>query len=119
MFRERGDDHAEVRGIKRVSLYPLDEDAAYGETLADSRIIFIGEKSGDAGDPWVGGLGDNEIVLIPRGEQEITSVIEDDVHTRVAKHAAIECFKIRSGLNDSGLDFDAINSLHFRVPGDR
>src|SRR5260370_31009191 len=98
MIRKGGQDEAQVGGIEGVGLDPLNEAAAGSEALPDGGVILIGEKRGDARDPRVGRLGDDEVVEVARGEEKIAGVVEMDAEARVAENAAIEFFEDRGRL---------------------
>src|SRR5713101_3075252 len=117
MIRKGGQDHAQVGGIEGVGLHPLHEAAAGSEPAPDGGVILIGEKRGDARDPRVGWLRDDEVVAVARGEEKIAGVVEMDAEARVAENAAIQFFEDRGRLNHGGLDFDNVNALDIGIAG--
>src|SRR5713101_5246953 len=117
MIRKGGQDHAQVGGIEGVGLHPLHEAAAGSEPAPDGGVILIGEKRGDARDPRVGWLRDDEVVVFARGEEKIAGVVEMDAEARVAENAAIQFFEDRGRLHHGRLDFDDVNALDIRIAG--
>ena len=117
--REGSENHAEVGGRKRVGLNPLHEHSAWRESFAHGAVILHGKECGDSCNPRVGRLGDDEVVFLPRSQQEVSCVVEDDVQARIVQDAAVEFFKIRSSADYSGLNLHAINSLDIRITGNR
>src|SRR6267378_219846 len=116
--RETRDNHAQVGRCKRICLHPLNEFSAWRELLTDGSVILIREKCGDACDPRVRRLGNNQVVLLARSEQEVSRVIENDVNARITQDITVEAFEIRRRADHGGLDLNAINSLDVRVTGD-
>src|SRR4029077_4510451 len=60
---ERREEHAQILGIQGIGLHPLHEYAARSEPAADGCVKLAREKRGDAGDPGIRWLGDNQVVL--------------------------------------------------------
>src|SRR5256885_12534131 len=67
MRGEAGGDHAQIVGPKGIGLHPLNKYPARRQPLTSGGVIFIGEKRGNSGDPWVGWLGDDQVILLARG----------------------------------------------------
>jgi len=87
----------------------LYEHSAGQQALARVAIELACIERGNAGDPGIRRLRDDEIVAFMRGEQEVSGIVEDHVHARITQHPAVQLFQIRRRVNHGGLNFNAVN----------
>ena len=111
---ERREEHAQILGIQGIGLHPLHEYAVRSEAAADGCVKFAREKRGDAGDPGIRRLGNDQVVFLARGEEKIARVVERHMHARVEQHVAIERREQRRGADDGRLDFHDVQALQLR-----
>src|SRR5205807_1604388 len=53
-----------------------------------------------------------------RGEEKAASIVDNYMHAPIVEHTAIQRNQMRRGMENRGLDLDAIDLLNVRIAGD-
>src|SRR5207302_1156826 len=79
-----------------------------------SAIKLHGKKTGDARSVWIGRLRKNDVVAIPRREEDLTRIGDVNVNFRIMKNLMVDC-RARAGDTDHRrLELDDVYALHRR-----
>ncbi len=114
---ERADDHLEVLGPDRVAVHPLHHHAARGQPRARQRVELRGEQRGDAADPRVGRLRDDDVPPPVGRHQHVAGIADGEVDAPVAQHRPVLALEERGGVDHGRLDLDDVDALD-RMGGD-
>jgi hypothetical protein len=71
-----------------------------------------GEERGDAADPGVGRLGDDHVVALRRGEEEVPGVGNDQADARVPENLSVEAREV-----DASTTAGSISTISRRSTG--
>ena len=108
---ERAHDAAKEIQVDGGRLEPDARDPPVGEPLAAQLEELPGEEVGDAGDPEVGRLRDDHVVLRRRKRHVIPAVGDDQAHPRIIQDVVVVGAEEASGLHDASRELHAIQSL--------
>src|SRR6185436_20603981 len=90
-----------------VELDPLAQDAALAELLPADLVELPGEKARDPGEPRVGRLGEDEVVLLVGALEMAAPVVEDDPEVGVPVGPMVDAREVLRRGEDRGLDLAA------------
>src|SRR6185369_16661404 len=109
--REGAENGLEVGLLEFVKLDPLAEDAVRLEFGFTCFKKFAREKAGSAGEPWVGGFRDDDVVFAIGDEEMVARIVDDEPGPGIGERIAVEWFKEFVALDDGLLELDAFNFL--------
>src|SRR6266446_6037413 len=73
-----------------IGLYPLRQDSVGAQPSERGLIELAREQAGHAGTIRVRRLGEDQVVVLARREQELAAIADDDVHLWVGEHVAVD-----------------------------
>ena len=111
---ERCVDRLQRTGVDLVTLYPLREDAAGGQSGASRAVILLGEQARDAGAVGIGRLRRNHVVALATGQQRLARVADRHAHFRIRHRVAVDRRARARDVQHDRLELDDVDALHRR-----
>ena len=106
------DDRLYIPLRQRIGLYPSADESSFGQTLAAGREELPGEQIGHSGDPQVGRLGDDDIVLLIPERNVVAAIADNQLQPLVAQGVVIDLAEEFRSFCHFGGEFDAFYCLH-------